>query len=197
MGRGDGLRCPRGRRVSIHRLLTPLVLGCCLVPPGLGDSARHRCRCPGDGDVSPQNASLGLSLLSWATSAALTSPLLSPPSRHALLSLPCPPSPSSLHTLCLQVPLDPLPICQLDPEPLLLRAAEEPRTGRQVEDTPENRRKGWWRVCLFATFVVPSTQKCESLSVRSGCPPLQPAALGPLCFSCGHHPCPLHFLCLC
>ena len=64
-----------------------------------------------------------------------------------------------------QVPLDPVPVCEIDPEPLLLRAAEEPGTGRDVKDTPENRRKGWWRVCLFATYVVPSKQKSERLSV--------------------------------
>jgi len=63
-----------------------------------------------------------------------------------------------------QVPLDPVPICELDPKPLLLRAAEEPGRGREVEDTPENRRKGWWRVCLFATYVVPKTQKTELLT---------------------------------
>ena len=75
----------------------------------------------------------------------------------------------NLRCCVLQVPLDPVPVCEIDPEPLLLRAAEEPGTGRDVPDTPENRRKGWWRVVLFATYVVPSKQKSEKLSVSIPC----------------------------
>ena len=63
----------------------------------------------------------------------------------------------------LQVPLEPPAVCALDPEPLLLRACDVPGTGRQVADTPENRRKGWWRVCLFATYVAPDAQTREGL----------------------------------
>jgi len=42
-------------------------------------------------------------------------------------------------------------VCAVDPEPLLLRSNDEPGMG-VAEDTPANRRRGWWKVCLFATF---------------------------------------------
>ncbi len=52
------------------------------------------------------------------------------------------------------IPEDPPAIVQLDSFPLLFHAKDSPFD--VVEDTPENRRKGWQRICLFATYFRPS-----------------------------------------
>ncbi|MEB3338311.1 MAG: DUF4336 domain-containing protein [Leptolyngbyaceae bacterium] len=52
------------------------------------------------------------------------------------------------------VPEDPPAIAQLDPYPLLFHARED--AWESMEDTPENRRKGWQRTCLFALYFQPS-----------------------------------------
>ena len=62
-------------------------------------------------------------------------------------------------TVCLtdtiiSISAEPPAIAQLDPYPLLFHAkesAEDP-----IKDTPENRRKGWQRICLFALYFQPS-----------------------------------------
>lgn len=52
------------------------------------------------------------------------------------------------------VPEDPPAIVQLDPYPLLFHAKD--KASDILEDTPQNRRKGWQRVCLFAMYFQPS-----------------------------------------
>ena len=53
----------------------------------------------------------------------------------------------------LSVPEDPSAIVQLDPYPLLFHAKDS--ASDQVKDTPANRRKGWWRMALFAFYFRP------------------------------------------
>ncbi|MBW4681786.1 MAG: DUF4336 domain-containing protein [Microcoleus vaginatus WJT46-NPBG5] len=52
------------------------------------------------------------------------------------------------------IPKDPPAIVEVDPYPLLFHAKDY-ATDR-LEDTPENRRKGWQRICLFAMYFQPS-----------------------------------------
>ena len=52
------------------------------------------------------------------------------------------------------IPADPPAIVQLDPYPLLFHAKES--AADMIEDTPENRRKGWQRIALFAFYFRPS-----------------------------------------
>jgi hypothetical protein len=52
------------------------------------------------------------------------------------------------------IPEDPLAIVQLDSFPLLFHAKDT--AFDEVEDTAENRRQGWQRICLFATYFRPS-----------------------------------------
>jgi hypothetical protein len=52
------------------------------------------------------------------------------------------------------VPEAPPAIVQLDPYPLLFHAREGVTDG--IEDNPENRRKGWHRIALFAFYFRPS-----------------------------------------
>lgn len=63
------------------------------------------------------------------------------------------------HTLLLtdaivSIPEEPPAIVQLDPYPLLFHARESAL--EPIVDTPENRRKGWQRIALFATYFRPS-----------------------------------------
>lgn len=53
----------------------------------------------------------------------------------------------------LSIPDVPPAIVQLDPYPLLFHAKDQ--ASDVVEDTPENRRKGWHRICLFAFYFQP------------------------------------------
>lgn len=52
------------------------------------------------------------------------------------------------------VPADPPAILQLDPYPLLFHARD--RASDVLEDTQENRRRGWHRISLFALYFQPS-----------------------------------------
>lgn len=52
------------------------------------------------------------------------------------------------------VPADPPEIVQLDPYPLLFHAKDS--SADRIADTPENRRKGWQRITLFAFYFRPS-----------------------------------------
>ncbi|MEA5572482.1 DUF4336 domain-containing protein [Calothrix sp. UHCC 0171] len=52
------------------------------------------------------------------------------------------------------VPAEPPAILQLDPYPLLFHARD--RAFDVVIDNAENRRRGWWRVALFAFYFQPS-----------------------------------------
>ncbi|MDB9515695.1 DUF4336 domain-containing protein [Roseofilum reptotaenium CS-1145] len=45
-------------------------------------------------------------------------------------------------------------IAQFDPYPLLFHAKDS--ASDPIQDTPENRRKGWQRICLFALYFQPS-----------------------------------------
>lgn len=54
----------------------------------------------------------------------------------------------------LAVPETPPEIIQLDPYPLLFHARDQALDG--VEDTEANRRKGWQRIALFASYFRPS-----------------------------------------
>jgi len=56
--------------------------------------------------------------------------------------------------IVVSVPQDPPQIVQLDPQPLLYHAKEDP--GDRVEDTAITRRKGWQRIALFAFYFRPS-----------------------------------------
>jgi hypothetical protein len=53
------------------------------------------------------------------------------------------------------IPADPPAILQLDPYPLLFHAKD--RASDAIADTPDNRRKGWQRIALFAFYFRPST----------------------------------------
>jgi hypothetical protein len=48
------------------------------------------------------------------------------------------------------VPEEPPAIVRLDPYPLLFHSRD--KASDRLEDTPENRRKGWQRICLFALY---------------------------------------------
>lgn len=54
----------------------------------------------------------------------------------------------------ISIPSDPPAIVQLNPYPLLFHARDD--ASEIAEDTPENRRKGWQRICLFAVYFRPS-----------------------------------------
>lgn len=62
----------------------------------------------------------------------------------------------------LSIPDIPPDIVQLDPYPLLFHAKET--ATNPIVDTPENRRKGWQRICLFALFFRPSVLDVPTLS---------------------------------
>ncbi len=53
------------------------------------------------------------------------------------------------------IPKDPPEILQRDPYPLLFHAKDS--AADPLRDTPENRRKGWQRIALFAFYFRPST----------------------------------------
>jgi hypothetical protein len=53
------------------------------------------------------------------------------------------------------VPAEPPAVVQLEPFPLLFHAKDGPQDA--IVDTPENRRKGWQRIALFAFYFRPST----------------------------------------
>jgi len=53
----------------------------------------------------------------------------------------------------ISIPKTPPESVQLDPYPLLFHARDNGLD--QVEDTPENREKGWQRICLFANYFQP------------------------------------------
>jgi len=55
----------------------------------------------------------------------------------------------------ISIPEEPPAIVQLDSFPLLYHAKDSGRD--DLADTPEHRRKGWQRICLFATYFRPST----------------------------------------
>nr|WP_202895406.1 DUF4336 domain-containing protein [Iningainema tapete] len=58
------------------------------------------------------------------------------------------------------VPEEPPAIVQLDPYPLLFHAKD--KAFDIVEDNPENRRKGWQRISLFALYFQPSVLEVPS-----------------------------------
>jgi hypothetical protein len=53
----------------------------------------------------------------------------------------------------ISIPKTPPESVQLDPYPLLFHARDSALD--KIEDTPENRIKGWQRICLFATYFQP------------------------------------------
>jgi hypothetical protein len=61
----------------------------------------------------------------------------------------------------LSVPADPPAIVQLDPYPLLFHAKDD--AFEVVADTPENRRKGWQRIALFAFYFRPNALSTVNL----------------------------------
>lgn len=60
------------------------------------------------------------------------------------------------------VPLEPPPLLQQDPYPLLFHAKEGPF--ELIADTPDNRRKGWQRIVLFAFYFRPQSLEVVSTS---------------------------------
>ena len=54
----------------------------------------------------------------------------------------------------ISIPIEPPAILQLDPYPLLFHAKDDAFDA--IEDNPANRRKGWWRIALFALYFRPS-----------------------------------------
>jgi hypothetical protein len=61
----------------------------------------------------------------------------------------------------LSVPAEPPALLQLDPYPLLFHARESALD--PMEDTPENRIKGWQRIALFAVYFQPSSLQAVQL----------------------------------
>lgn len=59
------------------------------------------------------------------------------------------------------VPFDPPAVHGLDPYPLLFHARD--RADEPMVDTPENRRRGWHRIALFAFFFRPSSLDVPTL----------------------------------
>jgi Domain of unknown function (DUF4336) len=59
--------------------------------------------------------------------------------------------------LIISIPIDPPPILQLEPAPLLFHARD--RSSDSIVDTPTNRLQGWQRICLFALYFQPSGLK--------------------------------------
>lgn len=59
------------------------------------------------------------------------------------------------------VPLSPPAVHDLDPYPLLFHARD--RADEPIVDTPENRRRGWQRIALFAFFFRPSSLDVPTL----------------------------------
>lgn len=57
----------------------------------------------------------------------------------------------------ISIPLDPPEVVQIDPFPLLFHARDT--VFDQVQDSPEARRKGWQRICLFGLYFRPSCLK--------------------------------------
>jgi len=53
------------------------------------------------------------------------------------------------------VPKEPPEVLQQDPDPLLFHAKDS--AADPIEDSPENRRKGWQRIALFAFYFRPAT----------------------------------------
>ncbi|MDM7953532.1 MAG: DUF4336 domain-containing protein, partial [Cyanobium sp. CZS 25K] len=51
------------------------------------------------------------------------------------------------------IPPEPPPVFDLDPTPLLFHGRE--RGDEPLVDDPERRRKGWWRLVLFANYLRP------------------------------------------
>ncbi|MCP9929572.1 DUF4336 domain-containing protein [Cyanobium sp. AMD-g] len=51
------------------------------------------------------------------------------------------------------IPPEPPAVFDLDPTPLLFHARE--RGDEPLQDDPERRRRGWWRLVLFATYLRP------------------------------------------
>ncbi|MBW4468032.1 MAG: DUF4336 domain-containing protein [Pegethrix bostrychoides GSE-TBD4-15B] len=62
----------------------------------------------------------------------------------------------------LSVPNDPPAVVQLDPFPLLFHAKDDALDN--PPDTPANRRKGWWRIALFAFYFQPSALSVPGLA---------------------------------
>jgi hypothetical protein len=63
--------------------------------------------------------------------------------------------------IVLSIPEEPPAILQLDPYPLLFHAKDHALSS--VEDTAENRKKGWQRIVLFMFFFQPSRLEVRSL----------------------------------
>ena len=72
----------------------------------------------------------------------------------------------------ISIPRTPPESVQLDPYPLLFHARDSALD--KIEDTPENRVKGWQRICLFATYFQP-----EALEVPTWNSTLQKAKQSP------------------
>ncbi|MFP4254217.1 MAG: DUF4336 domain-containing protein [Halothece sp.] len=72
----------------------------------------------------------------------------------------------------ISIPKTPPESVQLDPYPLLFHARDNAL--EKIEDTPENRVKGWQRICLFATYFQP-----EALEVPTWNLTLQEAKQSP------------------
>ena len=61
----------------------------------------------------------------------------------------------------ISIPKTPPESVQLDPYPLLFHARDSALD--KIEDTPENRIKGWQRICLFATYFQPDALEVPTL----------------------------------
>ncbi len=62
----------------------------------------------------------------------------------------------------ISIPQEPPPILHLDPYPLLFHAKDQAR--ERILNSPENRRKGWQRICLFALYFQASTLEVAKFS---------------------------------
>ncbi|NDC36316.1 MAG: DUF4336 domain-containing protein, partial [Synechococcaceae bacterium WB9_2_112] len=75
---------------------------------------------------------------------------------------------------------EPPPVFNLDPTPLLFHARD--RGDEPLNDTADQRRRGWWRLALFASYLRPASLQVPTLA-EIGRTALAMAGTGSLCSS--------------
>ena len=85
---------------------------------------------------------------------------------HELTCLHRPSGALLLTDALVAIPAEPPPLFDLDPTPLLFHARD--RGDQPLSDTPQQRRRGWRRLALFASFLRPEALEVPSLSQLLG-----------------------------